>query len=170
MSDITKTIERLKRLHQKYMDEVRVLSAKEAEIAARLAAANELAIQTADAVAALEGKPVLTKLLQDALASKNPNDEIKKEFEKIGWQSDLNLIVKSDKIPESGNFEGPGHMLPAPEPGMVWARQADENGDMQDVLIPQTIPAPRVVPGVVQAIALPAIDENFADTPEDFLQ
>lgn len=143
MSDIAKTITRLKKLHQKYTDDVRTLAAKEAEIAAKLADANEKALQTAEAIAALEGKPQFTKLLQDALkmpAAALPN---------------VDYVAATDmktEIPESGNAE-----LPPPEPGMKWA----VNDVGEDVLVPIVMPAPRAVPGVTQVdIHLPPVAED----------
>ena len=151
--DITKTIAKLKKLHQKYTDDVRTLAAKEAEIAAKLADANEKALQTAEAIAALEGKPQFTKLLQDALkmpAAALPN---------------VDYVAATDmktEIPGSGNAE-----LPPPEPGMKWA----VNDVGEDVLVPIVMPAPRAVPGVTQVdIHLPPVAEDgeFED-PTSFL-
>ena len=154
MNDISKTITRLKKLHEKYTAEVARLTAKRDDVAARLAAAQDLAIQTSDAVAALEGKPAITKLLQDALkmpAATLPN------MDYVG-ASDL----QTEQIPESGNSE-----LPPPEPGMRWTK----NAEGEDVLVPIVMPAPRAVPGVTQVdIHLPAIAEDGGfDDPASFL-
>ena len=151
--DITKTIAKLKRLHQKYMADVRTLSAKEAEIAARLADANDKVMQTSDAIAALEGKPQLSKLLKDALAAPPSNLGIPK----IPDSPDTRHA--GAEIPLSGN-------LPPAEAGMKWVK--NEVGE--DVLVPINPPAACTVPGVVQSFALPAIDEDggFED-PTSFL-
>jgi hypothetical protein len=151
--DITKTIAKLKKVHEHYLAEVAALTAKRDAINAELAEAHEHALQTGDALCALTGKPTLTKLITDALAAPPSNLGIPK----IPDSPDTRHA--GAEIPLSGN-------LPPAEAGMKWVK--NEVGE--DVLVPINPPAACTVPGVVQSLALPTIDEDggFED-PTSFL-
>jgi hypothetical protein len=146
---IEKTIERLKKLHEKYTAQVQSLTAQRDQINERLAEASARALQTADAVASLEGKPTMTQLLKDALVEYHaPNPE------------HVGDVAKLSPIPENVQSD-----LPPAEPGFHWAK----NEFNEDVLVPDNIPEP-IISTLGGGITLPAIGEDFSDNPEDLIQ
>jgi hypothetical protein len=104
-----KTFERLKILHADYTRQVTELIAERDAIIEALNYASDLADQTADAINALEGKPTLKKMLEEALAQKMNSPTIP--------VPDLGTLVPDSYTPKG--------MLPA-EPGMKWIKNGDE--------------------------------------------
>jgi hypothetical protein len=104
-----KTLERLKILHVDYTRQVTELIVERDAIIEALNYASDLADQTADAINALEGKPTLKKMLEEALAQKTNSPTIP--------VPNLNTLVPDSYTPEG--------MLPA-EPGMKWIKNGDE--------------------------------------------
>ena len=141
---IDKTIESLKKLHQEYTEDVRLLTEKVERIKKALADATDRASQTAEALLALEGK---STQLKDMIA------------QALTPPSSPTLLVP-ETLPKSENDE-----LPPPEPGFKWAK----NKDGQDILIP--IFVPDIIKSVGRdTFILPVVDdvEDF-DNPTDFI-
>lgn len=150
---IEKTIERLKKLHEKYEAQVQSLTAQRDVINKRLDEALVLSMQTADALASLEGKPKLAEMLSAAMAQEPKT---------------ANQIIEELAPPPSTVVQPPLDVPPCPpESGYKWMK----NEINEWVLIPenQVVQVEPLAGGGV--IVLPAVEDGeFTDNPEDLIQ
>ena len=150
---IEKTIERLKKLHEKYEAQVQSLTAQRDVINKRLDEALVLSMQTADALASLEGKPKLAEMLSAAMAQEPKT---------------ANKIIEELAPPHQPAAQPPLDVPPCPsEAGFKWVK----NELNEWVLIPenQVVQVEPLAGGGV--IVLPAVENGeFTDNPEDLIQ
>jgi hypothetical protein len=143
---IEKTIERLKKLHSQYEGQVQSLTAQRDHINTRLEEVMTRAVQTRDAIAALEGTPKVAEILKNALT----------EYQ----------IPNPGHVGEKAAFApAPTETLPPPEPGYHWAK----NDLGEDILLPDHTPE-AIIATPSGGIVLPVIeDEDFRDSPADLI-
>ena len=152
---IEKTIERLKKLHEKYEAQVQSLTAQREAINRRLDESLTLSMQTADAIASLEGKPKIAEILSSAMARepKTANQIIE----------ELKQQPPTQPVPQPSLDAPPC----PPEAGFKWVK----NELNEWVLIPenQVVQVEPLAGGGV--IVLPAVEDGeFTDNPEDLIQ
>jgi hypothetical protein len=147
---IEKTIERLKKLHSQYEAQVQSLTAQRDHINTRLEEVMTRAVQTRDAIAALEGTPKVAEILKNALTEyqiPNPGH--------MGENAAF-APLKDGSVSET---------LPPPEPGYHWAK----NDMGEDVLLPDHMPE-AIIATPSGGIVLPVLDdEDFKDNPTDLI-
>ena len=152
---IEKTIERLKKLHEKYEAQVQSLTAQREMINKRLDEALVLSMQTADAIASLEGKPKLAEILSAAMAQEPKTaNQLMEEL--------------NQQAPTQPTVQPPLDVPPCPpEPGYKWVK--NEVNEWVLILGNQVVQVEPLAGG--GAIVLPAVDDGeFTDNPEDLIQ
>lgn len=147
---IETTIQNLKKMHESYKAEVARLEQEFEAVSAKLENYRNLVSRTSDSIDALEGR---TSELREQLTQ-----ALQTRTEPLG-------VAVGDASLRGGSFPLPANLPPAEE-GFQWAQ--NEIGEW--VLTPQAV---RIAQNALERlIELPLIsdDENFADSPTDFIK